>query len=275
MTILEKLLSRQFQILKNERTALLFVIWNHLNVLRGNGADFRQALTGEELSVIAEVKKASPSKGIIREDFNHLEVAESYVKNGASAISVLTDTPFFQGSLRFLEEISKRFDIPLLRKDFIVDPYQIAEARAYGADAVLLIASVTEGKQLDELLHAAKEYELDALVECYHEEEVRALNWQNVSLFGVNNRNLHTFEVDLHHGVELLQISPEETIRVSESGLSTAEDLKYLVDHQIDAALIGEHFMKQPDPGMALADMLDQLRELIQKDELLKQETGN
>jgi indole-3-glycerol phosphate synthase len=103
-----------------------------------------------------------------------------------------------------------------------VDPYQIAEARAYGADAVLLIASVTEGNQLSELMHAAGEYELDALVECYSEDEVRDLNWQQISLFGVNNRNLHTFEVDLHHGVELLQISPEEIVRVSESGLSTA-----------------------------------------------------
>ena len=275
MTILEKIIEQTISDLKKRKNSVTLRDLESFECFEWKRRGFGQTLNGKDLSVIAEVKKASPSKGIIREDFNHLEIAESYVKNGASAISVLTDTPFFQGSLRFLEEISKRFDIPLLRKDFIVDPYQIAEARAYGADAVLLIASVTEEKQLDELLHAANEYELDALVECYHEEEVRALNWKNISLFGVNNRNLHTFEVNLHHGVELLQISPEETVRVSESGLSTAEDLKYLVDHQIDAALIGEHFMKQPDPGMALADMLDQLHELIQKDELHKQETGN
>jgi indole-3-glycerol phosphate synthase len=275
MTILEKIVEQTKSDLNKRKLNVTLRDFESFEQFEGERRGFRQALSGKGLSVIAEVKKASPSKGIIREDFNHLDVAESYVEHGASAISVLTDTPFFQGRLNYLEEISKRFDIPLLRKDFIVDPYQIAEARAYGADAVLLIASVTEGKQLDELLHAAVEYGLDALVECYTEAEVRALDWQHVSLFGMNNRDLHTFKVDLHHGVELLQLSPEETIRVSESGLSTAEDLKYLVDHQIDAALIGEHFMRQPDPGKALAEMLDQLNELIYNEESLKQETGN
>ena len=228
--------------------------------------DFKGALSGDGLAIIAEIKKASPSKGVIRDDFDPLKIAESYLKGGAAALSVLTDKPFFKGDLLYLENISSRFDIPLLRKDFIVDPYQVKEARAYGADAVLLIASVTEGRQLDELLHAAGEFGLDALVECYSEEEVEELDWNNITLFGVNNRDLRTFEVDLHRGVELLRKSPGETVRVSESGLSTPEDLKYLVDHEIDAALIGEFFMRQPDPGRAVADLLGQMVDLIDKD---------
>ncbi len=222
---------------------------------------FRNALQQNRLSVIAEVKKASPSKGIIRPDFDPVSIAGSYVDGGASAISVLTDEPFFQGRLEYLEKISKEVDIPLLRKDFIVDTYQIFEARAFGADAVLLIAAVLEGSHMDELLHAAEEAGLDALVECYSEEEVDRLDWEKVNLFGVNNRNLHTFEVDLHRGVNLLKKAPAGVVRVSESGLSDVEDLLYLVRNGIDAALIGEHFMRQPDPGKALRQMMEQVEE--------------
>jgi len=218
--------------------------------------NFRQALGDSGLSVIAEIKKASPSKGVIRNDFDPLKLAESYRKGGAAALSILTDTPFFQGELSYLESVSLEFDIPLLRKDFIIEPYQIAEARAYGADAVLLIVGITKGNQLDELLAAAEEYELQTLVECYGEEEVRQLDWQKVPVLGVNNRDLHTFEVDLHRGIELLQRSPDSVIKVSESGLSSSEDLQLLADEGIDAALIGEHFMRQPDPGAALKEML-------------------
>lgn len=221
---------------------------------------FRNSLSNKSaLSIIAEIKKASPSKGIIRSDFDPVKIAESYISGGASALSILTDKPFFEGSLSYLEDISIRFDIPLLRKDFIVDPYQVKEARAFGADAVLLIVSITNGMQLSELIHASAEYSLDTLVECYSEEEVDTIDWDDVKLFGVNNRDLNTFNVDLHRGVELLRKSPDETVRVSESGLSAVKDLKFLVDNGIDAALIGEYFMRQPDPGRALQELIEQL----------------
>lgn len=226
---------------------------------------FRNSLSDKgTLSIIAEVKKASPSKGVIRPDFDPVKIAESYIAGGASALSVLTDEPFFKGALSYMENISLKFDIPLLRKDFIVSPYQIKEARAYGADAVLLIVSITDGGQLGELLHAAAEFGMDALVECYSEQEVDTLNWNEVALFGVNNRDLNTFKVDLHRGVELLRKSPDETVRVSESGLSSSKDLKFLVDNGINAALIGEYFMRQPDPGEALREVMGQLNSEIE-----------
>ena len=210
------------------------------------------------VSVIAEVKKASPSKGIIREDFDPLNIAEAYLENGASAISVLTDEPFFKGSLNYLESISKISPIPLLRKDFLVDPYQVKEARAFGADAVLLIATICEGSQLSELLAATKEFGVQALVECYHEEEISGLNWKEIEIVGVNNRNLSTFEVDLHRGVELLQKVPNDVIRVSESGIHKPEDLFVLYENGIHSALIGEHFMRQPDVGESLKEFLEE-----------------
>ncbi|MGM0506650.1 MAG: indole-3-glycerol phosphate synthase TrpC [Bacteroidota bacterium] len=217
---------------------------------------FRSALIDGTLSVIAEVKRASPSKGIIREPFDPVSIARSYERGGASCISVLTDEPFFKGSLRYLEEISDTVSIPLLRKDFLVDPWQVKEARAHGADAVLVIAAVTSDSLMDELLAAAKEFELDVLLECYNKHEVDRMDWNRVNLFGVNNRDLNTFDVDLHRGVSLLQQAPEGVIRVSESGLSSAEDLAWLSKQGIHSALIGEHFMRAEDPGKALGTML-------------------
>lgn len=221
---------------------------------------FADSLNGGELSVIAEVKRSSPSRGVIREPFDPVSIARSYHEGGASALSVLTDEPFFGGSLADLEAISSISSIPLLRKDFVVDPYQIVEARAHGADAVLLIVAISEGSLLDELLAAAAEEGLDALVECYSREEVERLDWERVNLFGVNNRDLKSFEVDLHRGVELLALSPPEVVRVSESGLARPQDLRYLRENGVDAALIGEHLMRQPDPAEALSRMIRESR---------------
>jgi indole-3-glycerol phosphate synthase len=266
MTILDKIVEQTKEDLKKRKREISVRSLESMQEYERSRRGFRKVLSENGLSIIAEIKKASPSKGLIREDFDHLVIAESYIEGGAAALSVLTDKPFFKGDLKYLEEISMKFDIPLLRKDFIVDPYQVMEARAFGADAVLVIASITSEKQMDELLHAAEESGLDALVECYSEDEVKKMNWSSVNLFGVNNRDLRTFEVDLHRGVSLLQLSPEGTVCVSESGLSTPADLKYLMDHNIDAALIGEHFMRQPDPGSELNDMLKELI-MLEKDE--------
>lgn len=221
--------------------------------------NFKQALKrDEQVRIIAEVKKASPSKGIIREDFEPVRTAVQYAEAGAAAISVLTEPRFFQGSLDYLKAIRPEVEIPLLRKDFIVDFYQIEEARAFGADAILLIAGITSGSQLQELHHAAKEAGLHCLVECYNEDEYESLSFSQVEILGVNNRDLKTFEVNLHRGLELLSRAPEGVIRVSESGISSPDDLNTIAEYNCDAALIGEHFMRQPHPGDAIKRILDQ-----------------
>ena len=217
---------------------------------------------GEEVSIIAEIKKASPSKGEIRRDFDPREIARQYEEGGASAISVLTDEPAFKGSLDYLGQAHEETALPTLRKDFIVEPYQVKEARAYGADAILIIVAITEGSQLDELLHAADEFGLDSLVECYTEEDFNRIDFEKVSILGVNNRDLRSFEVDLHRGIGLLQQAPEGTVLVSESGLSSADDLQLLHEEGIHAALIGEHFMRQKNPGRAVSQLLEEYREL-------------
>jgi len=221
--------------------------------------DFKTSISGkQEISVIAEVKKASPSKGIIRKDFDASGIAQGYQRGGASAISVLTDVPFFKGDLRYLDEISQRVSVPVLRKDFIIDPYQVKEARAHGADAVLLIATITDGKQLKELLHAVREFDLCALVECYSEADLEKLDFDQVEIFGVNNRDLTNFEVDVHRGINLLKRAPEGTVLVSESGLSSVGDLHLLRENGIHAALIGEFLMRQDHPGKALQKLLSE-----------------
>lgn len=224
-----------------------------------------EALTGSDISIIAEIKKGSPSKGIIRHDFAPAKIAEQYIEGGASAISVLTDEPFFMGSLDYLRVVSEMSPVPVLRKDFLIDPYQVKEASAYGADAVLLIATICEGNQLEELLAAVKEFGMQALVECYYEEEVDALNWNDVEILGVNNRDLKTFTVDLHRGIELLNKAPDGVVTVSESGLKTAADLAVLHKNGIDAALIGEQFMRQENPGESLSGMKKELEKLVER----------
>ncbi len=224
---------------------------------------FREALQGgDTVSIIAEIKKASPSKGIIRRDFDPVVHARQYREGGASALSVLTDQPAFQGSLEYLQKVAGSVELPLLRKDFIIDPYQVKEARAYGADAVLIIVKITGGNQLEELLHSAHEFGLDCLVECYDEEDLERLDFEEVSMLGVNNRDLRNFEVDVHRGIELLQRAPADTVLISESGLSSAEDLFLLQKEGIDAALIGEYFMRRDKPGEAVREMLEELENL-------------
>ena len=216
-----------------------------------------RSLSAENVSIIAELKKASPSQGIIRENFDVPEIAASYEENGASALSVLTEERFFQGNPVYIEKLSGKSGLPILRKDFIVDFYQIQEARGIGADAVLLIATITSGNQLMELHHAATEAGLETLIECYDPSEFSQIDFEAVKTVGINNRNLNTFEVDVHRGIEALQSLPDHLITVSESGLSTKEDIDLLQREGINAALIGEYFMKQDDPGSALKKMLN------------------
>ena len=256
--ILENIIEKTTSDLAKRKRKITLRDLESMELYDGKRKDFRGALElKNSVSIIAEVKKASPSKGIIRSNFDPVDIAKQYIKNGAQAVSVLTDEPFFQGSLTYLEQISKISSVPLLRKDFIVDPFQIKEAKAYGADAVLLIATMYNGTQLEELISATKEFGLQALVECYHEEEIKDLNWDLIELVGVNNRNLSTFEVDLHRGVSLLNHSPKHAVRVSESGLHRPDDILYLWENGIHSALIGEYFMRQENAGEALKDLMD------------------
>ncbi|HBQ60325.1 MAG TPA: indole-3-glycerol phosphate synthase TrpC [Balneolaceae bacterium] len=264
--ILEKITEQTAEDLAKRKQKVSFSDFNSFEGFEKERISFREALAGNEaVSIISEVKKASPSKGIIRPDFDPVDIALRYEEGGASAISVLTDEPFFKGDLKYLEAISRRVELPLLRKDFIIDPYQIKEARAYGADAVLIIVAITEGKQLQELQHAAKEFGLDALVECYDQDDFDRLDFELTDILGVNNRDLKKFDVDVHRGISILQQAPEKTVLVSESGLSTGKDLALLKQKGIHSALIGEHFMRQEDPGQAVRDLLEQSEEEFEK----------
>lgn len=264
-TILDKIVEQTKSDLTKRKREVPMSSLNSFELYEPARLDFVAPLKADGISVIAEVKKASPSKGVIRPNFDAVDTALRYEDAGASCLSVLTDEPFFQGSLSYLDAIRRRVALPLLRKDFIVDPYQIAEARAHGADAYLLIMAILSDAQLDELLHAGDEFGLVALVECYDEEEVRRMPWDRIQLFGVNNRDLRSFETDVHRGVRLLQESPQGVVRVSESGLSTADDLTMLVKSGIDAALIGESLMRIDDPGQALRELLSGTQRMLEE----------
>ena len=207
-------------------------------------------------AIIAEVKKASPSKGIIRADFDPLSLAQTYAEAGAAAISVLTDQKFFQGHLDYLRLIRENVKIPLLRKDFVFDPYQVYEARAYGASAILLIVAILSDSQLTDLGALAHSLKLDCLVEVHDEAELeRALACQ-VSLLGINNRDLRTFHTTIETSQRLMRHVPAGVTVVSESGLSRVEQLDRLEAQGVRAFLIGETFMAAPDPGEPLRAML-------------------
>jgi indole-3-glycerol phosphate synthase len=211
-------------------------------------------------AIIAEIKKASPSKGLIRADFDAAWLAQRYFTGGAAALSVLTDEPFFQGSLRNLELASAAVSLPCLRKDFTVDEYQIVEARAHHGDAILLIVAALSDGELQRFAQAAHGLSLDVLVEVHTAEELdRALNAlgeTGADAIGVNNRDLKTFKVRLETSLELADRIPSTVVRVAESGIATSDDLTRLRTAGFDAFLIGESLMRQPDPGAALKALL-------------------
>ena len=213
---------------------------------------FLEALKKPGMSYICEVKKASPSKGLIAPDFPYLDIAKEYEQAGASAISCLTEPFYFQGADRYLQEISQAVNIPVLRKDFTVDEYMLYQAKAFGASAVLLICAILDNSQLKAFGELAQELGLDALVEAHDQWEVdRALNL-GAKIVGVNNRNLHDFTVDMGNSIRLRNMAPADTVFVSESGIKTAEDIRILYENKVDAVLIGETLMRSPDKKAAL-----------------------
>jgi len=211
---------------------------------------FEKALAKPDLSFICEVKKASPSKGIISEDFPYLDIAREYETAGASAISVLTEPDFFMGSNLYLTEISKTVKLPLLRKDFIIDPYQIYEAKTIGASAVLLICALLDFKTLKEYIGIANELGLSALVETHDENEVKFALKAGARIVGVNNRDLKTFEVALETSARLRKLIPRDVLFVAESGIKTRKDVLRLGD--VDAVLVGETLMRSKDKKLEM-----------------------
>jgi len=206
-----------------------------------------------EAAVIAEIKKASPSKGVLREDFDPAEIARSYERHGAACLSVLTDRDFFQGDEAYLVQARSACALPVIRKDFIIDPYQVFEARDIGADCILLIVSALEDMQMVELMLVAKELGMDVLVEVHDAEELhRALQF-DTRLIGINNRNLRSFEVSLNTTLDLLKEIPQDRIVVTESGILSPEDVSLMREHKVNAFLVGEAFMRADDPGTQLA----------------------
>lgn len=208
------------------------------------------------IALIAEVKKASPSKGVIRENFDPVAIARIYEKHGATCISVLTDEPYFQGHIEFLRWVKESVQIPVLRKDFILDSYQVLEARAYGADAVLLIAECLTTEQLTRLYHEILAWGMTPLVEVYEPENLPRVIDLGASLIGINNRNLQTFEVDLEHTIRLRAKIPSDRLVVGESGIQTHEDVDRLRRAGVNAILVGESLMREADIGLAVDRLL-------------------
>ncbi len=213
----------------------------------------RAKIAAGQPAVIAEIKKASPSKGVIRADFRPAEIAASYAQHGAACLSVLTDEQFFQGSAEYLKQARAACDLPVLRKDFMVDEYQIYQARAMGADAILLIAAALTLKQMQTFEALAHQLGMAVLVEVHDGEELEAALQLATPLIGINNRNLRTFEVSLQTTLGLLPRIPQGRIAVTESGIFTAKDVKLMRDVQVNSFLVGEAFMRADDPGAELA----------------------
>lgn len=218
--------------------------------------DFYAALKKPGVSVIAECKKASPSKGLISAHYNPVEFAKTYEQAGASAISVLTDARHFQGKLEDLRDVKEVVNIPVLRKDFMFDPYQIYEARTAGADAVLLIAAVLSDTEMSDLLELTHKLGMNALVEVHTEEELNRVLPLKPRIVGINNRNLQTFEVDFENTARLRKLIPDDIVVVGESGLKTAADVRHMRDIGVNAILVGETFMKSKDLHTSVRDFV-------------------
>ena len=208
---------------------------------------FKEALKDPEIAIIAEVKKASPSKGLISRDFDYIKIAREYEEAGASAISVLTEPYFFKGSNDFLREISENVSIPILRKDFTIDEYMIYEAKLLGASAVLLIVSILDDDQLKKYLNLAHELGLSAIVETHDADEIKTALDAGAEIIGVNNRNLADFTVDIENSIRLRSLVGDDVVFISESGIKTKEDVTRLKENNVDAVLIGETLMRSED----------------------------
>ncbi|WP_317930372.1 indole-3-glycerol phosphate synthase TrpC [Halioxenophilus sp. WMMB6] len=261
-TVLKKIVARKFEEIAERqarvsREQLMERIAANGDQPRGFVQALENKLALGQAAVIAEIKKASPSKGVIREDFYPGEIARSYARGGAACLSVLTDVDFFQGADEYLQQVRLEASLPVIRKDFIVDEYQVLEARAIGADCILLIVACLAPERLQALNSLALELGMDVLVEVHNHEELElALQLPN-RLVGINNRNLHTFEVSLDTTFDLLQFIPPDRLVVTESGIHTIDDVAAMRGHNVNTFLVGEAFMRADDPGLRLMEMFN------------------
>ncbi|SDZ44353.1 indole-3-glycerol phosphate synthase TrpC [Pseudomonas sp. NFIX28] len=256
-TVLEKILARKVEEVAERSARVSLAELENLARSADAPRGFAKALLGQaklkQPAVIAEIKKASPSKGVIRENFVPAEIAKSYEKGGATCLSVLTDVDYFQGADAYLQEARAACSLPVIRKDFMIDPYQIVEARALGADCVLLIVAALDDAKMAELAAVAKGVGLDVLVEVHDGDELeRALKTLDTPLVGVNNRNLHTFEVNLETTLDLLPRIPRDRLVITESGILNRADVELMEISDVYSFLVGEAFMRAESPGQEL-----------------------
>ena len=255
-TILDTIVARKYEEVRENRARVSLDELQRLagaaDAPRGFADALRKRAALQQPAVIAEVKKASPSKGVIRENFNPAEIAASYQQGGAACLSVLTDVDFFQGSPDYLLQARAACDLPVIRKDFLVDPYQVVEARAMGADCILLIVASLEDGQMTELNAAAIELGMDVLVEVHDGAELDRALELDTPLVGINNRNLHTFEVSLDTTLDLLPRVPADRLAVTESGILARADVELMLENGVYSFLVGEAFMRAEDPGAEL-----------------------
>jgi indole-3-glycerol phosphate synthase len=247
--ILERILNTTRKELESKKGTGALASLKRLAQNQSPPIDFTKAINGKGIKIIAEVKKASPSRGIIRQDFDPTEIAKTYAENGAAAISVLTEHHYFMGSLKSLADIKAALKdkyVPLLRKDFIYDPFQVHESRAYGADAILLIAAIIPD-QLGQLIELSHRLGMTSLVEIHNEKELETALTNGARVIGINNRNLQNFEVSLETTKRLRPLIPSDRIVVSESGIGNRHDIARVASWQVDAVLIGEALMSAPD----------------------------
>ena len=223
--------------------------------VRGFIRAIENKISAGQSGVIAEIKKASPSKGVLREIFNPAEIAKSYADHGAACLSVLTDKDFFQGSEEYLQQARAACDLPVIRKDFIIDPYQVYEARAIGADCILLIVAALGDATMNELLGLAHHLDMDVLMEVHDREEMERALMSGAKLIGVNNRNLRSFDVSLNNTLDMLDMVPDDRLLVTESGIHVPDDVKLMREHNVNAFLVGEAFMRADEPGEKLAEL--------------------
>ncbi|MDB3950356.1 indole-3-glycerol phosphate synthase TrpC [Gammaproteobacteria bacterium] len=245
MSILQKIVANTKTNLVHKKAEFpLEKIKSSLENLKLPRGKFKDNISSKDEAIIAEIKKASPSAGIIKEDFDPIKIAMEYETFGASALSILTEEDFFMGSIEYLKDVKKITSLPILRKDFMIDEYQIYESKLIGADCILLIASILTDQQIDDFITIAKNLELDYLIEVHDENELKRVDRFEDALIGVNNRNLETFEVDLNNSVRLRNSFRQNNIFIAESGIKSREDMNYLKMNKIKVFLIGESLMR-------------------------------
>jgi len=258
--ILDKILATKKNEIKNAKQLFSLSDLTEKIEINNDERDFVAALQDKHKigsqAVIAEIKKASPSKGIIREAFEPISIALSYEKGGAACLSVLTDKEYFQGDINYIQQIKQTCQLPILRKDFIIDPYQIYESKAFGADCILLIAAALDLSEMKEFEAIAESLNMAVLVESHNLAELEKAIELNTLLIGINNRNLKTFDVSLQTSIDLKEKIPSGRIAITESGIFTREDIDFMNEYGISTFLIGEAFMRDADPGQSLENLI-------------------